>query len=208
MKSCSGTIDLFIDRRLQRDDGRGLGQGVMDNRPIESTFQILLESRSTETIDQTSLAGYPTLFAHHRSIEHLYPLQTFHSSSPSQSGSPPLNLFHRSIRLPRDYHLVNLRMLKRSSSAIERSVALVLRRFASDCSSTPIDDDEERSDRLDRLHLASFQVTVEQFFAEEKIRRFVGTSLTLEENKQISLNSSSVISIPFGEVRTSRIDLF
>lgn len=40
-------IDLFIDRRLRRDDGRGLGQGVMDNRPIESSFQILFETRSS-----------------------------------------------------------------------------------------------------------------------------------------------------------------
>lgn len=201
MKSCSGTIDLFIDRRLRRDDGRGLGQGVMDNRPLESTFQILLESRSTTNLDQTSLAGYPTLFAHHRSIEHLYPLQILHSSSASQSGSPPSNLFDRSIRLPRDYHLVNLRTLR--SSSLERNVALVLRRFASDCSSTPIDEDDD-----DRLQSALFQVAANHFFPEEKIRRFVGTSLTLEENKQISLNSSAVISIPFGEVRTSRIDLF
>lgn len=42
-----GMIDLFIDRRLQRDDGRGLGEGVTDNRKIESTFRILIESRSS-----------------------------------------------------------------------------------------------------------------------------------------------------------------
>jgi len=42
-----GVVDVFLDRRLTLDDGRGLGQGVMDNREIISTFKLLFESRHT-----------------------------------------------------------------------------------------------------------------------------------------------------------------
>ncbi len=40
-------MDVFLDRRLTRDDGRGLGQGVMDNRQVISTFKLLFEPRHT-----------------------------------------------------------------------------------------------------------------------------------------------------------------
>jgi len=43
----SGLIDVFLDRRLRQDDGRGLGQGVLDNRKIIRTFQLLFEQRHT-----------------------------------------------------------------------------------------------------------------------------------------------------------------
>jgi alpha-mannosidase II len=42
-----GVVDVFLDRRLTRDDGRGLGQGVMDNRQVISTFKLLFEPRHT-----------------------------------------------------------------------------------------------------------------------------------------------------------------
>lgn len=42
-----GVMDIFLDRRLTQDDGRGLGQGVMDNREILSTFKLLFERRHT-----------------------------------------------------------------------------------------------------------------------------------------------------------------
>ncbi len=45
MPLIEGVVDVFLDRRLTRDDGRGLGQGVMDNREIISTFELLFEPR-------------------------------------------------------------------------------------------------------------------------------------------------------------------
>ncbi|CAF4462339.1 unnamed protein product, partial [Adineta steineri] len=44
-------IDVFLDRRLTRDDGRGLGEGVMDNRETISTFRILFEPRRTVLVN-------------------------------------------------------------------------------------------------------------------------------------------------------------
>jgi alpha-mannosidase II len=40
-------MDVFLDRRLMRDDNRGLGQGVTDNREIFSSFKLLIEPRRT-----------------------------------------------------------------------------------------------------------------------------------------------------------------
>ena len=44
----------MLDRRLVRDDGRGLGQGVMDNRPMNVVFHILVESNISTTLSSVS----------------------------------------------------------------------------------------------------------------------------------------------------------
>ena len=41
----AGVLDVFLDRRLTADDGRGLGQGVMDNRETTSVIKLLFEPR-------------------------------------------------------------------------------------------------------------------------------------------------------------------
>uniref|UniRef100_A0A1I8FPM9 Alpha-mann_mid domain-containing protein n=1 Tax=Macrostomum lignano TaxID=282301 RepID=A0A1I8FPM9_9PLAT len=54
----SGSLELFLDRTLAQDDGLGLAQGVLDNRPTPSTFRLLLEAASGPA-DADGDLGFP-----------------------------------------------------------------------------------------------------------------------------------------------------
>ena len=41
--TCAGELEMVLDRKLQQDDNRGLGQGVTDNKLTASVYHLLLE---------------------------------------------------------------------------------------------------------------------------------------------------------------------
>ena len=43
----AGVVEVILDRRLSRDDRRGLGHGVSDNKVTLSSFRLLVEHRSS-----------------------------------------------------------------------------------------------------------------------------------------------------------------
>uniref|UniRef100_A0A182IRW0 Alpha-mannosidase n=1 Tax=Anopheles atroparvus TaxID=41427 RepID=A0A182IRW0_ANOAO len=58
----SGELEIMQDRRLTRDDDRGLGQGVQDNLPVLHLFRLALETRESCTKpDPDYPSGFLTL---------------------------------------------------------------------------------------------------------------------------------------------------
>ncbi|CAM4831209.1 unnamed protein product [Rotaria magnacalcarata] len=190
-------VDVFLDRRLTRDDGRGLGQGILDNREVISTFKILFESRH-KIVDRTAQTGYPTLLAHHLSIELLYPLHIFNLLA-SKIFFNELKLFPKPLPFPSDYHLVNLRTLSSNNyNTVQhrpsKNIALILRRFAYNC--------DENYDNLFHFEQPIF----EYFFQVNQIEAIEQTSLSLRYRKQ-KLNSTAKLDVPFAEIVTYKLRL-
>nr|XP_020478113.1 alpha-mannosidase 2 [Monopterus albus] len=134
-----GELEVVLDRRLQQDDNRGLGQGITDNKLTASLYHLLLEDRrggaqgmGGASVEHLSLLAHMTsLFLSHLPITMV---------APASSQVPKLRPFlPLSSSLPCDVHLLNLRTLEDSQEAESPSqeVALLLHRKGFDCSSAP-----------------------------------------------------------------------
>ncbi|XP_074570190.1 alpha-mannosidase 2 [Curcuma longa] len=109
-----GWLEIMLDRRLARDDGRGLGQGVMDNRPVDVLFHILTESNVSALPAKHALLTLQPSVLSHRVGAHLnYPMHAFvgnnnhkrKSNALRQTSFAPL-----SSSLPCDLHIVNFKV--------------------------------------------------------------------------------------------------
>lgn len=54
----TGEIQVMLDRTLNQDDMRGLGQGVRDNKVTPNRFRLLFERRSTPPVSVSSVAYF------------------------------------------------------------------------------------------------------------------------------------------------------
>uniref|UniRef100_A0A804PW75 Alpha-mannosidase n=1 Tax=Zea mays TaxID=4577 RepID=A0A804PW75_MAIZE len=109
----NGWLEIMLDRRLVQDDGRGLGQGVMDNKPMNVIFHLLTESNVSALPKTHSLHTLQPSILSHRVGAHLnYPMHAFMSKKPheksfkrAQQSFAPLT-----ASLPCDIHIVNLKV--------------------------------------------------------------------------------------------------
>ena len=92
-----GSLEVMLERRGSGDDGRGIGEGVLDNLPSDSQFLVVYGRRSLLDLRTPALGRLL-----------LHPSRKFLSVSrlPPQDSGPLL-----SRPLPRDLHLLNLRTL-------------------------------------------------------------------------------------------------
>lgn len=133
-----GELEVMLDRRLVYDDGRGMGEGVMDSVRMQHKFTILLEYFDTyeSTGREFSNEKYqvPSLFAHHLINILNYPVNTFFIDKDSDSHvNTNIELF--SHEFPCDTHLVNLRTINGIGYQWQpQESLLVLHRLSSDCS--------------------------------------------------------------------------
>ncbi|XP_058473387.1 alpha-mannosidase 2 isoform X2 [Solea solea] len=132
-----GELEVVLDRRLQQDDNRGLGQGVTDNKLTANLYNLLLEDRKGGEVGGASVE-HLSLLAHLTSLSLCHPPITMFA--PSHHQLPKLRPFrplHSS--LPCDIHLLNLRTLEDAQEAESPSqeAALLLHRKGFDCNSAP-----------------------------------------------------------------------
>ncbi|KAL5793121.1 hypothetical protein ACOSP7_001715 [Xanthoceras sorbifolium] len=132
----NGWLEIMLDRRLVRDDGRGLGQGVMDNRAMNVVFHILVESNISSISNSVSnpLPLSPSLLSHLVGARLNYPLHAFIAKKIQEvSVQSSLRSFAPlAASLPCDLHIVNFKVprpLKYSQQPPEGSrFVLILQR--------------------------------------------------------------------------------
>ncbi|PON76014.1 Glycoside hydrolase [Trema orientale] len=109
-----GWLEIMLDRRLLRDDGRGLGQGVTDNRAINVVFHILVEANISSTSNPVSnpLPLNPSLLSHRIGSHLNYPLHAFISKKPQDISvrPPPRSFSPLAAPLPCDLHIVSFKV--------------------------------------------------------------------------------------------------
>ncbi|XP_077217727.1 golgi alpha-mannosidase II [Tasmannia lanceolata] len=109
----SGWLEIMLDRRLSNDDGRGLGQGVMDNRPMNVLFHILKESNiSSSNSMSTTLPLQPSLLSHRVGAHLNYPMHAFVGKKPEEISVqlPPRSFSPLAASLPCDLHIVSFKV--------------------------------------------------------------------------------------------------
>ncbi|XP_022895002.1 alpha-mannosidase 2 isoform X2 [Olea europaea var. sylvestris] len=132
----NGWLEIMLDRRLVRDDGRGLGQGVMDNRPMNVLFHILVESNISSSANLTPNPSprSPSLLSHLVGAHLNYPLNVFIAKKPQEISvqPPPRSFSPLAASLPCDLHVMSFKVpqpLKYSQQTVDDSrFVLVLHR--------------------------------------------------------------------------------
>ncbi|XP_055903660.1 alpha-mannosidase 2 isoform X2 [Eupeodes corollae] len=73
-----GEMEIMQDRRLAQDDERGLGQGVLDNRPVQHIFRLVLEKiESCSKLTEEYPGGFLTKNAFNEYQTLLHPIDKF-----------------------------------------------------------------------------------------------------------------------------------
>ena len=115
-----GSLELMLDRRLQYDDNRGLGEGILDNKRVYFRHYLLLESVRRRSPPTAHIMPMPTLLAH--SLIHRLRNQPVLMLSPLTSNhGQPLLLLRANFSC--DTVIVNLRALSDAKAS-----ALILHR--------------------------------------------------------------------------------
>uniref|UniRef100_A0A7N2MZA7 Uncharacterized protein n=2 Tax=Quercus lobata TaxID=97700 RepID=A0A7N2MZA7_QUELO len=100
----------MLDRRLVRDDGCGLGQGVMHNRSMNVVFHILMESNISSVSNPFPLS--PSLLSHRVGAHLNYPLHAFVAKKAQDLSMQPLPRSFSPLAAPLlcDLHIVGLKV--------------------------------------------------------------------------------------------------
>lgn len=199
-----GAIDVMFDRRLNQDDNRGLGQGVMDNHPTPSHYRLLFETRHTRVQESLPETSFPSLLGQMSSLGLIHPMYLMPHSGQQGQWSSLLNQVElMRSSLPCEMHLLNLRQLLHSSVTAEldhiprESNLLLVRHLPSDCSfpTTSL-----------TCSAGNGQVNPATIFAGVELRRSTITSLTMTSDLA-ELKPGTAVQVPPMEILAVKVEL-
>ena len=137
-------LQVFLDRRLDQDDNRGLEQPMNDNRMTPSRFLVFFEviNGVDASFDRAEsiTSQYPTLFSQWMSFDLLNPVVKLALGQQTAEIVSEQHLVHKNRNLPCDLRLVNLRTMQtREEKPLPAQVGLIIHRVPyEDCPSAPI----------------------------------------------------------------------
>lgn len=139
----NAAIQVFLDRRLDQDDNRGMEQPMNDNVVASSRFILIFESMVVKNSqnDENDLErlSFPSIVAQFFSTNLLNPMIKLKVVKDQVSIHPETSFVDTKIRQPPcDLQLVNMRTMQNErEEPLPNEVSVILRRLAyDDCSSS------------------------------------------------------------------------
>ena len=134
-----GLLEVMVDRRSSFDDGRGMGEGILDNLPTLHKYWLLMESKPAQRSDEVENLKLPSQLANTLSQYLNYPSSKYLAVSQKDSSLLDEKTLLISSPLPCDMHLFNLRTLsdKNEPSRPLTEALLILQGISGDCKLNP-----------------------------------------------------------------------
>lgn len=186
-----GSLEVMLDRRMQTDDNRGLGEGVLDNKRVFYRHYLLFESVAQKPTLTSHIMPMPTLLAH-TLIHQLRNQPILILSSLASNYAKPIQLLRAGF--PCDTVLVNLRVLNGTKSS-----ALILHRVGY---STAYDF--SKSSSLLECSLDFQSLNIYSLFMDIKFRFVTEKTLSLMHTLRRQVKDSSLHLQPM-QLRTFQV---
>ena len=133
-------LQVFLDRRLEQDDNRGLNQAINDNVPTSSKFILFFESGDGDEQKQQAEASWTAASAEHPSLvaqwlsssllNPVHKLVPTKASSAQGDKSATSRQFLDAAKYPCDLRLLNMRTMQTSDEEpLSNQVGLLLHRL-------------------------------------------------------------------------------
>ena len=108
-----GWLEVMLDRIVSRDDGKGLGQGVSDNKLAVANFIVQLETKTNPGISKEPRYTFPSITSVLLNDVLINPLQTF-TTSPDMKSTELTPFMPMSGSLPCNVFIVGMRNLAKT----------------------------------------------------------------------------------------------
>jgi alpha-mannosidase II len=131
----SAQIQVFLDRRLNQDDNRGMEQAMDDNIVVANRFVLFFDAINSAKTQSPAL-DFPSLMSTWMSHDLLYPVVKVVLANEDASIMSRLSLTQK--KYPCDLHLINMRTMQNGASEepMPGLVGLILHRVTyEDCTS-------------------------------------------------------------------------